>query len=47
MEEQRIKHEREMRERQYEHERIKQERSERRKLADKVAKWEDANQPAA
>jgi hypothetical protein len=44
MEEWRMQHEKEMRELQYEHEKMTQERADKRKLADKVAKW--GHQPA-
>jgi hypothetical protein len=42
-----MQHEKEMRELQYKHEKMKQERADKRKLADKVAKWEDTDQPKA
>ena len=47
MEERRMQHEKEMRELQFEHEKRKQERADKRKLADKVAKWENTDQPEA
>ena len=47
MEERRMRHEKEMKEMYYEYEKSKQAREDKRKLADKVAKWEDADQPEA
>ena len=47
MEERRMKHEKEMREMQFQHDKEKHARSDKRKLADKVAKWEVSDQPEA